>query len=130
MFPWRSVLAIASPIESSVICARAFFRDNAMHADRSTKTTQTEQTGSVPQPSHLRVNNCLLAAFPGRERQHLLTRSQKIELRLADVLCKPGERMRHVFFPRDGCISLLAPTASTALLEGGLVGNEGMFGIS
>jgi CRP-like cAMP-binding protein len=76
------------------------------------------------------AKNRLLAALPGRDRQHLLARCEQVELRLGDLLCQAGQRMRHVFFPTDSFISLITPIDGRASLEVGLIGDEGMLGIS
>jgi len=72
----------------------------------------------------------LIAALPRQDRQHLLARCEQVELSLGAVLCSPGERIRDVFFPVESFISLIAPIDGRAGLEVGLVGDEGMLGVS
>lgn len=74
--------------------------------------------------------NRLLEMLTRRDRRHFLAGCEQVELEFADVLAEPGERIRRVYFPIRGFISLVAPIDHSAGLEVGLIGNEGMLGIS
>jgi CRP-like cAMP-binding protein len=84
----------------------------------------------VPQPPRRPAKNLLLAALSVADRQHLVARCQQVDLAFAQVLYRPGDPIQHVFFPIDGFISLVAPIDGRPGLEIGLVGHEGMLGIS
>jgi CRP-like cAMP-binding protein len=72
--------------------------------------------------------NRLLAALPETDRLEILTRCELVELQVGDVIGEPGERIRAVYFPTDGFVSLVTPSADHAGIEVWLVGNEGMVG--
>lgn len=76
------------------------------------------------------VANRLLAALPKKEYQHLLPKLEQVTLTFGDILFDPGDHIRHVYFPNDSIISLLSAVEDRALLEVGIVGNEGMAGLS
>jgi hypothetical protein len=84
----------------------------------------------MSQPPRPTAKNRLLASLPRRDCHHLLALCERVELRLADVPCKPGEPIRHVFFPTDSFMWLTTPIDGHANLEVDLVGDEGMLGIS
>ena len=74
------------------------------------------------------TTNRLLAGLPDADRRRLLGRSSPIELGTADVLYEPGERIRDVYFPTGGSVSLVATLHGHDQLQVGLVGDEGMLG--
>jgi CRP-like cAMP-binding protein len=84
----------------------------------------------VPDSMRTTKGNQLLAALPPALQRRLLGRFEPVELRLEQVLCTSGKLMRHVYFPTDSFVSLIAPLRGHIGLEVGLVGDEGMVGTS
>jgi CRP-like cAMP-binding protein len=82
---------------------------------------------SVPRAG---ATNQLLAGLPDVDRRRLLDRATCIELAAADVLYQPGGRIRDVYFPTGGSISLVTKLHGHDQLQVGLVGDEGMLGTS
>src|SRR5580704_15882209 len=74
--------------------------------------------------------NQLLATLPPALQRRLLGRFEPVELRLEQILSTSGRLMRHVYFPTDSFVSLIAPLRGHIGLEVGLVGDEGMVGTS
>ena len=76
------------------------------------------------------AQNHLIERLPRKERMRLLALCEPVELVFGQVVCEPGERTRHVYFPVGGFISLLAKIeGKDAALEVGMVGREGMLGV-
>jgi len=71
-----------------------------------------------------------LASLPKDEYQRLLPGLKRTILSFGDVLYDPGDTISHVYFPNDSIISLLSAVAERSTLEVGMVGNEGMAGLS
>ncbi len=76
--------------------------------------------------SHLQ--NSLLAALPEREFRRLAPHIEPVTLTLGQVLSEPGSRIRHLYFPYSGVISLLSVVDAHKAAEVAVVGNEGVLG--
>lgn len=66
--------------------------------------------------------------MPRKDRLRLLAVCEPVELALAQVLCEPGQPTRHVYFPTEGFISLVALVDGSPGVEVGMAGREGMLG--
>jgi hypothetical protein len=95
-------------------------------------TVQDQVFGECLWPCHpgLLQKNKLLEALPSQDRRHLCARCTQIELVHAEALIEPGERTRYAFFPTHGYIFLITVLDGHARLEVGLIGDEGMLGMS
>lgn len=76
------------------------------------------------------VPNYLLAALPRNDFDRLLTKCEEVELFFSEVLYYSGEFIPHIYFPIGSIISLVTGVDKDANLEMGLIGNEGMLGVT
>ncbi|MDE2092973.1 MAG: Crp/Fnr family transcriptional regulator [Burkholderiales bacterium] len=74
------------------------------------------------------VQNLLIERLPRAQRLRLLALCEPVPLVLAEVLCEPGRPARHVYFPTEGIVSLVAPVDDKTGMEVGMVGREGVVG--
>ncbi|MET3117264.1 CRP-like cAMP-binding protein [Undibacterium sp. GrIS 1.8] len=74
--------------------------------------------------------NRLLAGLSSDEQEHLGKHCDVVHLEYGQVLFEPGQQIEDVYFPEDCLISLLGILNMRTSLEVGLVGNEGVVGMS
>lgn len=77
-----------------------------------------------------RTENRILAALPGEEYQRLLPHLEQVSMNLSEILFRPDEVIKYVYFPETCIISLLTDLSDGYGIEVGLVGKEGMAGVS
>jgi CRP-like cAMP-binding protein len=75
-------------------------------------------------------NNSLLQALSQRDRRSLLAGSGTVALVYGQVLHQPMEQIDRIYFPTSGFVSLNVTVDNAVTLAVGLVGNEGMCGVS
>lgn len=74
------------------------------------------------------AQNHLIELLAGADRRRLLSKCEPIDLVLGQIICEPATPTRHVYFPVDGFISLIAVVAESPGIEVGMIGREGMLG--
>jgi CRP-like cAMP-binding protein len=74
--------------------------------------------------------NRLLSTLPANEYELLAPHLKTVFFRLGDLLFQPGDNIQHVYFPTTCIVSLLTDLADGTGLEVGLVGSEGIVGVS
>lgn len=76
------------------------------------------------------IKNHLLAALINSEYQHLVPHLERVDMVLGDVIYFQGGNIEHVYFPETSAVSLLSTMESGSTTEVGLVGREGMLGLT
>ena len=76
------------------------------------------------------VGNWLLDALPSDGYERLVRNLEPVVFSLGEVIYESGSQMENVYFPTTCHVSLLYTMINGATAEMGLVGNEGVVGIS
>jgi CRP-like cAMP-binding protein len=81
----------------------------------------------TPQPS---TENRLLDALSREERERLAPSLEEVSLTLSEILFKPEDEIAYAYCPTTSIVSLLTDLADGSGMEVGLVGREGLIGVS
>jgi len=85
---------------------------------------------NLSQESGVAFENRLLAALPREEYERLSSYLEPVKLPPGKIVYNAGEFIRHAYFPRSGQLSLLSMTERGRTIEVGMIGNEGVAGVS
>jgi CRP-like cAMP-binding protein len=101
----------------------------ARHAvDQLTATRPPPAIGTAASRPLPIVRNRLLAALPSSDFDRLKPSLTETALELKTVLHRPGEAIRHVYFPGGGFLSIVTVLKSGRMVEVATIGREGMAG--
>jgi CRP-like cAMP-binding protein len=76
------------------------------------------------------VKNHILDSLPREDYERLLPHLETLEMSQSQILYKAQEVMEHVYFPHNSMVSLISRTPEGESVEVGMVGFEGIAGIS
>ena len=76
------------------------------------------------------TRNHLLASLPEEELKRLWPQAELVEFPLRQVVVATGQHVASVHFPETGWVSMLATLENGDAAEVGLIGREGMIGLS
>jgi CRP-like cAMP-binding protein len=76
------------------------------------------------------IGNKILLDLPARQLERILPQLETVAMKLGEQLYEPGGRIRHCYFPNDGVVSLLTVLAPHKAAEVGMIGSEGIVGMS
>ena len=76
------------------------------------------------------TENRLLTALPVEDYERLRPHLEPVSINQSQIIFRPEEELQHVFFPTNSIVSLLTDLEDGSGMEVGLVGREGMVGVS
>lgn len=74
--------------------------------------------------------NQLIELLPRRERARLLKACDAVHWTLGETVCEAGSPLLHAYFPVDGFVSIVVLADDKPGIEVGMIGREGMLGVS
>ena len=77
-----------------------------------------------------RVVNHLIDALPRKERNKMLMLCKPVDIEFGTILYEPEQPIKYAYFPLTAFISLVVTVGDHPPLEMGLIGNEGMLGVT
>lgn len=95
--------------------------------------TVTEHRGKVinnEENTNGPPGNRIMKDLPSDELALLSARSEQVTLNYGYTIFEPGDPISDVYFPESGIVSLLTAFDDKATLEVGVIGNEGILGLS
>jgi CRP-like cAMP-binding protein len=84
----------------------------------------------MPGTSQPPTENRLLAALPREDYGRLAPHLEEVSFELSHVLFMPEDELSHVYFPTTSIVSLFTDLEDGGGMEVGMVGREGMVGVS
>ena len=114
----KAALAAYEPITTSLSDLGAFV------------ATDGNGSTSSDHPQTRTTTNRLLSALPASDYERLLPLLHTISLRGRQILYRPGDTIRRVYFPTGSTCSITSVMNDGRMLEVATIGNEGMVGIT
>ncbi len=84
----------------------------------------------MSQDTSTKIPNKILAALPAKEYERLFPHLEQIPLPLGQVLYETDDEIHQVYFPSGSVVSLVKHMKKGASVEVGIIGREGMVGVS
>ncbi len=75
------------------------------------------------------ISNRLLGSLAAADLDPLRHHLEPVPLPHKQTLARPSMPIHHVYFPQEGMVSLVQPLENGAMIEVGMIGNEGFVGI-
>ncbi len=99
--------------------------------ERNLNVSYSSPSECSPQKnSHRSTKNDILNALPDEDYKRLFPNLEQVELPLGKFIYHAEEKIRHVYFPDDAMISVVANTPQGQSVEVGVIGREGAVGLS
>lgn len=90
----------------------------------------TQPSRPPPLTQQPRPANQILSALPHEEFERLRPKLREVTFKLGDVVYEPEEPIESVYFINSGIVSWLATLENGSTVEAGVIGFEGLAGVS